>query len=193
MSVRIYKCYNMIYCLLQIELPPGAYWEGDALVLHNDPTEYSDAEDDEFEADKRSPRGEDFELANMTSTTLTKRWDKDQNPVLLYAGGPKQHVGTLRKARLRDKIHECLKWVGSPGNPDDNSHEKGRHPEWCSEANFAYCASVCYIPNVVYNADPKPKYATNARLEIRAYWSELYESAHAGIREAAASREVICP
>ncbi|KAH7068369.1 hypothetical protein BKA63DRAFT_112731 [Paraphoma chrysanthemicola] len=170
-----------------IELPPGAHMEGNVLVLHNDPAEYSDDEDDVVHTEGYSPQAEDLELANTTSTTLTKRWGKDQNPVLVYAGGPKQHVCTLRKNRLRNKIIDCLRIVGITGHPDDNSGDKGRWKEWCSENYEAYCASSCRIPNIVYNTKPKDTYATNSRLDISVQWSELYESAYPGIREAAFS------
>lgn len=55
----------------------------------------------------------DFDPDNTTSTPLDKRWDSNANPMQMYIEGTKQHVGTLRGNRLRNKILECLSFVDS--------------------------------------------------------------------------------
>lgn len=95
--------------------------------------------------------------------------------VHIRVGGPKTHVGTLRKYRLYWAIYNALKAVGEPrsGKGMTCNGEK-----WESEE----CYEWYDHDNVVYNAQPHDTYAYNGNLRVRARWSEIYEDAHPGLR-----------
>jgi len=176
-------------------LPPGAYWEGNTLVLPNDPTaESSDVDNsqDEFATNADAANVPEMELFNVTASALEKRLEPPGKfAVDVRMGGPKQHIGTLRKNRLWRAIYDCLGLVGEqgrgtwfplvpPGQTDKNN------PWQCPNLN---CARECKIPNIVYNSGDDT-YATNAHLTVRVEWSELKEGDHKGIRMVAVSRSM---
>jgi hypothetical protein len=81
-------------------------------------------------------------------------------------GNERQHVGTLRKDRLENAIYECIKKTC----PLDDAR-RGLNP--CTPEN----AFPCHIDNIVYNAEPHDKYATNAYLTVQvehAYHNPVY-------------------
>ncbi|KAJ4376040.1 hypothetical protein N0V83_001321 [Neocucurbitaria cava] len=88
-------------------------------------------------------------------------------------GGTRQHIGTLRKQRLWDSIHDCLKLlcdfdVGS------------KNPCYNTPAGDTFV--LCKVPHHIVYSD-KGKYAYNAYIEImvRAAW---YNPSYPGLAEA---------
>lgn len=81
-------------------------------------------------------------------------------PKTLYAearvGFEKQHIGTLRKGRLEKAVYECLTKIC----PLDDK-KRGLQP--CTPYN----TKSCRVSNIVYNAEPHDKYATNSFLTIQ--------------------------
>ncbi|KAF2818660.1 hypothetical protein CC86DRAFT_308748 [Ophiobolus disseminans] len=109
----------------------------------------------------------------MTSSTLDKRgWPSKLLAVDVRTGGPKQHVGILRKGRLYWAVYSCLQLIGHQGNGRDKGHT-GREREVCHQNMAQYCQQNCVVPNIVYDFG-SGTYATNAHLK---------EKNHAGIRE----------
>jgi hypothetical protein len=125
------------------------------------------------------------ELFNATATGLeTAEWPEDEYAVEIRTGGPKAHVGTLRKQRLYKAVYDCLQLVGHQGHGLYKDHSNPLSPNICNLNESPWCQLECQIPNIVYEAGSR-NYATNAHLKINAAWSELYESKHAGIRDLA--------
>ncbi|KAF2023805.1 hypothetical protein EK21DRAFT_94604 [Setomelanomma holmii] len=129
------------------------------------------------EGDTNILEEQDFDLANVSTSGFDKRWSTDENPILLYAGGPRQHVGTLRKNRLTYAIARCLSNVAIP-----MPGREGKHPDFCASWD-PRCAMECRINNIVYNSGGNT-YATDAFLAITVSWAEILEKDHPGLREA---------
>jgi hypothetical protein len=168
------------------ELPPGAYLEDDYIVLN--PIEGRDDEpyypDPYVFQDPNATYQNPGARAEAIEPPWSTGWNTERSPAhtmnasastglnvpmlaesfpsepkILYAeartGNERQHVGTLRKKRLEKAIYECLKLLC----PLDDLN-RGMNP--CTPKN----TKSCRVDHIVYNADPHPKYATNAHLEI---------------------------
>ena len=97
-------------------------------------------------------------------------------------GGPKQHIGTLRKYRLYWAIYNALKNVAEP--LPSHSRSGNYIYQLCSpeEQLAGECKEWEEIKNIVYNAEPHDTYATNAHLNITMKWSEIHEGSFTGLR-----------
>ncbi|KAF1918305.1 hypothetical protein BDU57DRAFT_447250, partial [Ampelomyces quisqualis] len=109
----------------------------------------------------------------------------DYNVVHIRAGGPEQNVGTLRGKRLHDKIYQCLSEILRP-HPEDWNTKPPFGDLWCEgELDvLGTCMHDCNIPNIVYGRGPDSIYAT-ADLNMRVWWPEINDGAHAGLRHIA--------
>lgn len=90
-------------------------------------------------------------------------------------GGPEQHVGTLRGARLYWKLMKCFKDLGQNAKCDDQT--------FCKDS-LGCCQDECTIDHIVYEDGPGG-YASNAYLKVRFWWAEIYDNYHPGLRELA--------
>jgi hypothetical protein len=149
------------------ELPPGAYWEGDTLVL--DPLEGRDypAEDDHSHKDIDSGVQDNFSgpwgILNFTS-----RPDMGDTPAIQFAesiqttvgeirlGGEASHVGTLRLKRLEEAIYMCLTW-SCP------LYDSNREMKPCDARNTW---EPCTVKNIVFDKDGKKEYKSDGWIEI---------------------------
>jgi hypothetical protein len=156
---------------LIVELPPGAYWEGDVLVL--DPI---------LDVDKRSeqPPGPFGDIdatkwanfANLSAvpdvTGLANEMGphiaatvppipKDSKKLILETriGGLNSYVGTLRKDRLEEAIYQCLTWSCPLDDPKRGMNECNGYNAW----------NPCKVNHIVYEGSAG-KYHSDAGLYI---------------------------
>jgi hypothetical protein len=173
------------------ELPPGAYWEGNTLVL---PGNYDTDDEDEdidhqFEHDIQE-RAVDDQINSASNMTVATQgpppWPSDAYAVDVRVSKDQwSHVGTLRKYRLWKAVYNCLKLVAEPQNGDEKTERCSSHWEFARKP----CAEFyCKFPNAIVYEDPpgSSKYATHdAHVAVQSDWSELIESKHSGIRDLA--------
>jgi hypothetical protein len=120
---------------------------------------------------------------NATSLTNEKRdFMPGKYVVDIRVGPAPSHSGTLRKWRMWKAIYDCMHVIAEPFKDTDR--------ELCSVTEFPHggpgaCPAQCIIPNIVYNAEPHDKYASDAHMVVTASWVELHEKAHPGIRDVA--------
>jgi hypothetical protein len=128
------------------------------------------------------------ELTNLDSPALSNAADLEgKYRVDIRVGPSMQHVGTLRKHRIYQRIFDCLTEIGAPAVKFPDSKTDNELCKWPGTQNG--CVKECTIPNIVYNADLKNnKYATNAWLTIWVEWSEISENVHPGLRSVAVSK-----
>jgi hypothetical protein len=128
------------------------------------------------------------ESANLTNPALSNGDDLEgKYRVDIRVGLSMQHVGTLRKHRLYQRIFDCLTDIGAPAEKIPDSKTDNELCKWPGTQNG--CVKECTIPNIVYNADLKNnKYATNAWLAVWVAWSEIRENAHPGLRKVAVGK-----
>jgi hypothetical protein len=160
----------------------------------------TDSEDEDEEAkdypehgfEVRAAVNDTNELSNATtgSTSSTGRHDKDDYVVDLRVSETFTHIGSMSKQRFWQKMYDCLKYVGVQGNGKKKGDDKidKDQPERCSSKKMDVCASSCKIENIVYQDKNSEGYGGGAWVTVTAWWSELYESHHAGIQDQAVSR-----
>ncbi|KAL5119803.1 hypothetical protein ACEQ8H_002164 [Pleosporales sp. CAS-2024a] len=172
------------------ELPRGAYWEDNTLVMQS----RYDSEDEEEEVEnhlehvleERSVAGGVSEVANTTGTSHDKR---DQGMVAVdvrISNDDWSHIGTRRKYRMWHAVYNCLKVIAEQGHGKNQDATSKDFPMTCKPGKNAdkYCQFQCRIQPIVYEAGPN-KYATNAYIQLETEWSELREDNHPGIRDLA--------
>ena len=123
----------------------------------------------------------DSASANMTAASLSKRaFAPDEWRCDIRTGGPEQHIGTLGKKRLYKKLIAAFERLGAP-------HTKGcrEGDEFCKDSS-ACCYDGVKLPNIVYDSGDGT-YATNSHVTVKLWWSEIYDNAHKGLRDAAVS------
>jgi hypothetical protein len=154
----------LIHC---IELPPGAYWEGDTLVLN--PLEGRDypAEDDHSHKHINSGVQGNFS-GPWDNLNFTSRPDVGDTSAIQFAdsvvttvgeirlGGAAIHVGTLRLKRLEEAIYQCLTY-SCP------LYDSTREMNPCTPGNTW---EPCTVHNIVFDKDRKPEYKSDGKLEI---------------------------
>ncbi|KAH3913421.1 hypothetical protein HBI56_083730 [Parastagonospora nodorum] len=178
-----------------MELPHGAYWDGNTLVMPN--VDDTNPEDEDEEAkdypehgfEVRATVNDTSELSNATtaSTSSTGNHDKDDYVVDLRVSETHTHIGSLSKQRFWQKMYDCLQFVGVQGHGKKQGGDKIDldQPERCSSTKKDVCAPWCTIDNIVYQDKNSHGYGSGGWLTVTAWWSELYESHHAGIRDQA--------
>ena len=145
----------------------------------DDPNEHSNA-----------TTGSTVSNATTGSTFSTGRHDKDDYVVDLRVSETFTHIGSMSKQRFWNKMYDCLKYVGVQGNGKKKGDDKidKNQPERCSSKKMDVCASSCKIENIVYQDKNSKGYGGGAWVTVTAWWSELYESHHAGIQDQAVSQ-----
>jgi hypothetical protein len=178
---------------LPLEMPPGAYWQGNTLVLPENYDADEEDEDDDYQFEhgiqERAADNQIDGVFNMTATTQSgPNWGTDAYAVDIRVSKDQwSHVGTLRKYRLWKAVYNCLKLVGEPQPGDEPLERCSSHYEFARRPCRYY---HCVMPNaIVYENPPgSSKYATrDAHVDIQADWSELIESKYPGIRDLAVS------